>query len=115
MELLSKKEGEREYTHKSDVWYKKNRFARSSWIRITNLFFRSFGITIYEIFTHCDYKDEPYEYATSEVETFLKEGKRLPNRNFPFQLYDFMCWCWDTNPNQRPSFQQLSEVLQKIL
>ena len=78
------------------------------------LFFRSFGITLWEIFTHCDYQDEPYENVTDDLKIFLKSGKRLPDRSFPFKLYEVMCLCWNADPTQRPSFHQLSEFLQKF-
>jgi serine/threonine protein kinase len=98
LEILLKREGEREYTLHSDVW--------------------SFGITLWEIFTHCDYKEDPYEDLTSDLQSFvrfLERGKRLPDKSFPFNLYEVMCWCWKAEPTQRPSFHQLSQFLQKHL
>ena len=80
-----------------------------------------FGVlefTLWEIFTHCDYKEDPYEDLTTDLQSlvrFLERGKRLPDKSFPFKLYEVMCWCWKAEPTQRPSFHQLSEFLQKLL
>jgi len=94
LEILTEGEGKRKYTHKSDVW--------------------SFGVTMWEIFSHC--QELPFENQPIEqVIQFLKSGKRLPNKSFPFGLYDVMKECWNENPQKRPSFSQLYSQLKEKL
>ena len=94
LEILTEGEGKRKYTHKSDVW--------------------SFGVTMWEVFTYCE--KELYENQTIEqVVRFLKNGKRLPNKFFPFGLYDIMLSCWNEDPQKRPSFFQLYSQLKEKL
>jgi len=95
LEILTEEQGKRKYTHKSDVW--------------------SFGVTMWEIFTYCE--KEPYEDIDDQKQMvrFLKNGKRLPNKFFPFGLYDIMLSCWNEDPQKRPSFFQLYSQLKEKL
>ncbi|XP_058033410.1 protein-tyrosine kinase 6 isoform X1 [Ahaetulla prasina] len=79
------------YSIKSDVW--------------------SFGILLYEIMTR---GQNPYPGMSNlEVSTKVQNGFQMhrPPRCPPI-MYSIMCKCWNLDPNQRPDFQYLKELLQ---
>ncbi|XP_035909660.1 mast/stem cell growth factor receptor Kit isoform X2 [Anopheles stephensi] len=79
------------YSNKSDVW--------------------AFGIVLWEIGTLGGY---PYPSVSNhELFGFLQEGKRLERpENCTVEVYDLMLQCWREDPNERPSFNQISKHLQ---
>ncbi|XP_050072569.1 uncharacterized protein LOC126560654 [Anopheles maculipalpis] len=79
------------YSNKSDVW--------------------AFGIVLWEIGTLGGY---PYPSVSNhELFAYLQEGKRLERpENCTPEVYDLMLQCWREDPNERPSFQQISKHLQ---
>uniref|UniRef100_A0A182UEF3 Protein kinase domain-containing protein n=1 Tax=Anopheles melas TaxID=34690 RepID=A0A182UEF3_9DIPT len=79
------------YSNKSDVW--------------------AFGIVLWEIGTLGGY---PYPSVSNhELFAYLQEGKRLERpENCTVDVYDLMLQCWREDPNERPSFQQISKHLQ---
>eukprot|EP00117_Sycon_ciliatum_P015688 scpid31278/ scgid15434/ Fibroblast growth factor receptor 4; PFR4 len=82
------------YTVSSDVW--------------------SFGVVLWEITTlGC----VPYpEVATHNMLALLKAGHRMEEPPAcPQHLYKMMQECWNHNPEQRPSFQELAETLDDLL
>ncbi|KAG8131602.1 hypothetical protein E2320_009517 [Naja naja] len=74
------------YSIKSDVW--------------------SFGILLYEIMTRM---------SNLEVSTKVQNGFQMhcPPRCPPV-MYSIMCQCWNLDPNQRPDFQNIRELLQNF-
>ena len=47
---------------------------------------------------------------------FLREGHRLKQpHKCPLDMYTIMRDCWEQNPEQRPTFAQLSERIGRIL
>ncbi|XP_026544252.1 protein-tyrosine kinase 6 [Notechis scutatus] len=81
------------YSIKSDVW--------------------SFGILLYEIMTR---GQNPYPGMSNlEVSTKVQNGFQMhcPPRCPPV-MYSLMCQCWNLDPNQRPDFQNIRELLQKF-
>ncbi|EAA13998.4 AGAP010162-PA, partial [Anopheles gambiae str. PEST] len=78
------------YSNKSDVW--------------------AFGIVLWEIGTLGGY---PYPSVSNhELFAYLQEGKRLERpENCTVDVYDLMLQCWREDPNERPSFQQISKHL----
>ncbi|XP_049280873.1 platelet-derived growth factor receptor alpha isoform X1 [Anopheles funestus] len=79
------------YSNKSDVW--------------------AFGIVLWEIGTLGGY---PYPSVSNhELFAYLQEGKRLERpENCTAEVYDLMLQCWREDPNERPSFKQISKHLQ---
>ncbi|XP_055601221.1 platelet-derived growth factor receptor alpha [Uranotaenia lowii] len=79
------------YSSKSDVW--------------------AFGIVLWEIGTLGGY---PYPTVSNhELLGFLLAGKRLERpENCTAELYNLMLKCWRTNPDERPSFSQISKQLE---
>ena len=93
-EILTEEEGKRKYTHKSDVW--------------------SFGVTMWEIFTHCE--KEPYEnMGDEEIVKYLMRGKRLEKKGeMNDEIYEIMKKCWEQNPSNRPTFSELYQQIKKL-
>ncbi|XP_044271416.1 mast/stem cell growth factor receptor Kit-like isoform X2 [Tribolium madens] len=78
------------YDSKSDVW--------------------SFGVVLWEIGTLGAF---PYENVQdSMIQHFLQMGRRLERPEIcTDELYSLMKQCWATDPNQRPTFQELVSAL----
>ncbi|UJR16458.1 hypothetical protein I4U23_003360 [Adineta vaga] len=74
------------FTIKSDVW--------------------SYGILLYELVTH---GQVPYPgMANREVLDQIQRGYRMPrHENCPDKIYDYMLRCWDSSPDNRPTFEHL--------
>ena len=74
----------------------------------------SFGIVLWEIFT---LGGTPYPgLPTEHLLDFLSEGKRMGQpHNCPTKVYNLMKDCWILQPECRPSFALLSELLGKFL
>lgn len=91
---------DQKFSIKSDVW--------------------SFGILLYEILT---YGRQPYVGMTAgEALQAVTDGYRLPNPadskpagqfECPPELYDEMKHCWETKPDDRPSFSDLREFFNR--
>eukprot|EP00045_Choanoeca_perplexa_P005807 m.48638 g.48638 ORF g.48638 m.48638 type:complete len:580 (-) comp13305_c0_seq2:60-1799(-) len=73
----------------------------------------SFGITLWEIAT---YGDAPYSgMEARDVITQLEQGYRMPEpANCPEGLYDVMSQCWALNSADRPSFHDLTVLLDDL-
>ncbi|XP_052782551.1 uncharacterized protein LOC128218858 [Mya arenaria] len=82
-----------EATDKSDAW--------------------SYGVVLWEIFS---LGDAPYEAVRGkELPSQLKNGYRLPKpEQCDNKWYDVMTRCWQTKPEQRPSFKAIREELDEI-
>ncbi|XP_070553852.1 tyrosine-protein kinase TXK-like [Ptychodera flava] len=80
------------FSSKSDVW--------------------SFGILMWEIYTG---GGQPYGSMTNiqYIHEVTEKGYRLtrPVKCLP-QIYNVMLYCWKADPNDRPTFHELSKVLQ---
>jgi serine/threonine protein kinase len=84
------------FTEKSDVW--------------------SFGICCYEIFSRARM---PYiNIKTNDaIKDFLDRGERLAHPgedNCPNELYELMLACWEEDPDERPTFEQIYVRIQEI-
>jgi len=92
MALESLKEGR--YTSSSDVW--------------------SFGVTLWELFTR---GSTPYPGVTNYgVKKYVDNGQRLDKpASCPPMIYEMMLRCWAENPHSRPSFDEISQFIGKIL
>ncbi|KAK4310718.1 hypothetical protein Pmani_017747 [Petrolisthes manimaculis] len=82
------------FTTKSDVW--------------------SFGILLFEIFTH---GETPYSGMSNKVvREKLKALYRIPKPlNCPLNIYSVMVRCWMQEPEARPSFRHIKEELEPLL
>ena len=80
----------RNFSSKSDVW--------------------SFGVLLWEMFS---FGKIPFSKLSSDVlEEYLCSGERMqPPENTPLFLSQIMNWCWNLNPNQRPSFNTLKKEI----
>ncbi|XP_058965898.2 fibroblast growth factor receptor 4 [Pocillopora verrucosa] len=75
----------------------------------------SFGVTLWEIVT---LGELPYTGIKGILELYelLEGGARLPKPlHCSDELYNIMLGCWQRNPDERPSFEQLCEMLEELL
>nr|AMV91902.1 janus kinase 2b [Acanthogobius hasta] len=82
----------------------------------------SFGVVLYELFTHSDKNcsppavfmsmmgnDKQGQLIVYHLIQLLKSSSRLPQPpGCPTEIYDIMADCWDNDPGLRPSFNQLA-------
>lgn len=74
----------------------------------------SFGILMWEIVT---LGSTPYPgMAANEVMQKVREGHRLDKPDHcKREMYNIMYYCWDRDPDQRPSFSELAQILEQLL
>lgn len=76
----------------------------------------SFGIMIWEICT----RKTPYENQNSQqISVNVISKKMRPDKNLipletPNGLRELMEYCWDHDPSNRPNFEQIIQLLDKI-
>ncbi|KAM4875401.1 macrophage colony-stimulating factor 1 receptor [Thomomys bottae] len=81
------------YTVQSDVW--------------------SYGILLWEIFS-LGLNPYPGILVNSKFYKLVKDGYQMAQPAFaPKNIYSIMQACWDLEPTQRPTFQQICSLLQK--
>ncbi|KAL9964825.1 hypothetical protein ACROYT_G028515 [Oculina patagonica] len=85
--------GAMKYSTKSDVW--------------------SFGVALFEI---CTIGAEPYPgISPYKLPSVLLKGYRIPKpAYFKDELYDIMLKCWETEPENRPSFDSLCSSIRGL-
>ena len=73
----------------------------------------SFGVTMWEIFS---FAIQPYYgISNEEVTKFIRSGKHLEKpRDCPDQIYAIMQQCWNLEPEERPSFTILQEMINEF-
>uniref|UniRef100_A0A8C9TXD0 Tyrosine-protein kinase n=1 Tax=Scleropages formosus TaxID=113540 RepID=A0A8C9TXD0_SCLFO len=87
----------------------------------------SFGVTLYELLTHCDHRQSPPtkffemmgavhgQMTVMKLIELLERRRRLPcPRDCPPEVYKEMGQCWDVDPTKRPTFQSLISTLGEI-
>ncbi|XP_039442885.1 fibroblast growth factor receptor homolog 1-like [Culex pipiens pallens] len=85
---------ERFFNTKSDVW--------------------SFGVLQWEIMT-LGRDPHPFVADWQSFLEYLKQGHRLEQpTNCPDEIYQLMEACWEFNPENRPTFEQISAVFENI-
>ncbi|KAK6645064.1 hypothetical protein RUM43_001340 [Polyplax serrata] len=74
----------------------------------------SFGVLIWEIVT---LGSTPYPgLAAADVMRKVRDGCRLEKPDHcRRELYNIMYYCWDKDPKERPSFQELVTLLEQLL
>jgi hypothetical protein len=72
------------------------------------------GILMWEIVT---LGGTPYPgLAAAEVIKKIRDGYRLEKpEHCKREMYNIMYYCWDTDPNKRPTFTELVDLLDKLL
>jgi hypothetical protein len=71
-------------------------------------------LLIIQILDNCE---PPYSFLQSnyEVMEYVSSGKRIPKQpDCPDKLYKIMVDCWNDNPNARPSFLEVLELLSAL-
>ncbi|XP_062388819.1 non-receptor tyrosine-protein kinase TYK2 [Sardina pilchardus] len=124
------KEGDAYYRVREDgdspvFWYaieclKESKFSFSSDVW-------SFGVTLYEIFTHCDPRQSPpskfFEMMGSvqgqmtvmKLISLLERHRRLPcPKDCTQEVYTLMRQCWEVEASERPSFKDLIGSIENI-
>jgi len=81
---------------------------------MTKLKINILGILMWEIVT---LGGTPYPgLAADEVIKKIRDGYRLEKpEHCKREMYNIMYYCWDTDPNQRPTFTELVDLLDKLL
>ncbi|CAB1341815.1 unnamed protein product, partial [Coregonus sp. 'balchen'] len=87
----------------------------------------SFGVTLYEVLTHCDNRQSPPakfiqmmgnvqgQMTVMVLIKLLEKHNRLPcPRDCPPEVHMLMQQCWDFDPARRPSFKSLIETIEAI-
>ncbi|KAL0992890.1 hypothetical protein UPYG_G00100610 [Umbra pygmaea] len=87
----------------------------------------SFGVTLYEVLTHCDHRQSPPskfiqmmgnvqgQMTVMVLIKLLEKHNRLPcPRDCPHEVHMLMQQCWDFDPDRRPSFKSLIESIEAI-
>lgn len=83
----------RRVTEKSDIW--------------------SYGVLLWEIFT---LGGTPYvDLKSTEVQGKIARGHRLPQpRGVDTGLFQQMLHCWEMDPEERPSFEDITRDLRNV-
>ena len=73
----------------------------------------SFGVCMWEIFS---YGNVPYDnFSNRDTVQYINSGYRLEKpENTPDDVYEIMSNCWKNNPEERPSFSDIYQTLDKI-
>nr|XP_055094181.1 non-receptor tyrosine-protein kinase TYK2 isoform X3 [Symphalangus syndactylus] len=87
----------------------------------------SFGVTLYELLTHCDSSQSPPtkfleligvaqgQMTVLRLTELLERGERLPRPNkCPCEVYHLMKNCWETEASFRPTFENLIPILKTV-
>ncbi len=74
----------------------------------------SFGVVLWEIFT---LGGSPYPGLSADgLLKFLKDERRMEKPDdCPDEFYDLMIKCWSQNPDDRPTFAKLFELIADII
>uniref|UniRef100_H3ADK6 Tyrosine-protein kinase JAK1 n=1 Tax=Latimeria chalumnae TaxID=7897 RepID=H3ADK6_LATCH len=88
----------------------------------------SFGVTLYELLTYCESDYSPMsmflkmigpthgQMTVTRLVRVLEEGKRLPRPpNCSEEVYRLMLKCWEPEPNNRTTFQDLTKEFKSLL
>ncbi|XP_006161609.1 non-receptor tyrosine-protein kinase TYK2 isoform X1 [Tupaia chinensis] len=87
----------------------------------------SFGVTLYELLTHCDSTQSPPskfieligltqgQMTVLRLTELLDRGERLPQPDkCPCEIYRLMKNCWEAKASCRPTFQNLVPILKTV-
>ncbi|KAJ8006058.1 hypothetical protein DPEC_G00124320 [Dallia pectoralis] len=101
-------------------WYAPESLSESKFSVASDVW--SFGVVLYELFTHSDTNCSPPKMFMSmmgenmegqlivyHLIEHLRSGSRLPEPvGCPSEIYQVMTECWDRDPNSRPLFKELA-------
>uniref|UniRef100_A0A3P8W3X9 receptor protein-tyrosine kinase n=1 Tax=Cynoglossus semilaevis TaxID=244447 RepID=A0A3P8W3X9_CYNSE len=93
------------WTAPEAIAYRKFTSASDAW---------SYGIVLWEVMS---YGERPYwEMSNQDVIKAVDEGYRLPPpMDCPATLYQLMLDCWQKERNNRPRFEQIVSILDKLI
>ncbi|XP_009272851.1 PREDICTED: ephrin type-A receptor 3 [Aptenodytes forsteri] len=93
------------WTSPEAIAYRKVTSASDAW---------SYGIVLWEVMS---YGERPYwEMSNQDVIKAVDEGYRLPPpMDCPAALYQLMLDCWQKDRNNRPKFEQIVSILDKLI
>ncbi|XP_072741213.1 ephrin type-A receptor 3 isoform X5 [Ciconia boyciana] len=93
------------WTSPEAIAYRKFTSASDAW---------SYGIVLWEVMS---YGERPYwEMSNQDVIKAVDEGYRLPPpMDCPAALYQLMLDCWQKDRNNRPKFEQIVSILDKLI
>ncbi|XP_061623049.1 tyrosine-protein kinase JAK2 [Phyllopteryx taeniolatus] len=101
-------------------WYAPESLSESRFSVASDVW--SFGVVLYELFTHSEKNcsppaifmsmmgnDKQGQLIVYHLMELLKSGSRLPQTvHCPDEMYEIMAECWDNDSGLRPSFNELS-------
>lgn len=73
----------------------------------------SFAFILYSMFSNEIKFDHPGQISTRyQLKKIISEGKRLIRPNsIPDCYWELICKCWEHNPEKRPTFDEITEIL----
>ncbi|CAM9587396.1 unnamed protein product [Ectocarpus sp. 12 AP-2014] len=73
----------------------------------------AFGVLLWEIFS----REIPFNgFEVADIREAVVSGGRptVPRGDCPHEISSLMCRCWSENPQQRPAFGEIEEILREL-
>lgn len=68
----------------------------------------SYGMFLYTMFST---KEDPYDYKYRIADRIIKGARPTLSNDIPEIYQELICYCWDGNPDDRPTFKEITSYL----